>query len=170
MAKKHTTGSRNKASNTPSSYTPVGGPGLETVVGGQHPSHLPGLLTADLCQDQIMLLQVPPDPQQPSLPIHRATPRPRHTRLRGSPFDTSLPQRSHPESRPGSLGPLASGRRLRGHLQQRYWADLMSLPKLMLRQERGVKENNTRSSNDTRKQCGNLSGRNHVPLHNANEN
>ena len=44
----------------------VGGPGPGSVVHGSLPSPLPSLLTADLCQDQTMLPQVPPDLQRPT--------------------------------------------------------------------------------------------------------
>ena len=65
-----------------------------------------------------MLHQVPPDLQLPSLPLHRTTPR--HTRARRNTFHSCSFQDPHPESRPGSLGPLHFGCPLRGHLQQRH--------------------------------------------------
>ena len=114
--------------------------------------------TADLLEGQVpvfswhistsirpMLPQMPPDLQQPSLPIHLTTPASRHTRPQRSP--PLMSRFAHPEGRTRDLGPLVFGVPLGSHPQQRHKSlggHLLSLPKLVLRRERGGKQNKQR--------------------------
>ena len=103
---------------------------------------------SDIHKDQTMLLQVPPNLQRPSQQVQETTLSSGRLHSRQSPLHTCPPQNPLPESSPRGvdLVPITEN-------DTPAWSDLLCLQELVLRRERGGKQNSKCSSNDLRRHC-----------------